>query len=184
MKKYLLPGRTANANSDIENCDAAKRRFPMNRRPANRHAGFTLIELMVTVAIVAILAAIAYPSYRDYVLRGQLVDGTNGLAAMRADMERFYQDNRSYLKTGSFVPPCTSTDTKTNIVGTFQLSCATTPAATSTTFTLQAVGSGPTKGFTFTVDQLGVQGTTITGVSGWTGCSKIWVTRRGQACPA
>lgn len=144
-----------------------------------RAAGFTLIEVMVTVAIVAILAAVALPSYRDYVLRGQLVDGTNGLAALRADMERFYQDNRSYLKTGTFVPPCS----KTNVAGYFTLSCTTSPAATSTTYTLQAVGSGPTAGFTFMVDQLGVQSTTITGVSGWTGCDKAWVTRRGQACP-
>lgn len=148
-------------------------------------AGFTLIEVMVTVAIVAILASLALPSYRDYVLRGQLVDGTNGLSAMRADMERFYQDNRSYLKTGSFVPPCTATSTRTNVVGNFTLSCTTDPAATSTTYTLQAVGSGPTTGFTFFVDQLGVQSTTIDSkVSGWSGCNKAWVTKRGQACPA
>ncbi|MGJ7501690.1 type IV pilin protein [Variovorax sp. ZT5P49] len=144
-------------------------------------AGFTLIEVMITVAIVAILASLALPSYRDYVLRGQLVDGTNGLSAMRADMERFYQDNRSYLKTGTFVPPCS----KTTVVGYFTLSCTTDPAATSTSYTLQAVGSGPTTGFTFFVDQLGVQSTTIDSkVSGWTGCKAAWVTRRGQACPA
>ncbi|MGF6348909.1 type IV pilin protein [Variovorax sp. W2I14] len=148
-----------------------------------RIAGFTLIEVMITVAIVAVLASIALPSYRDYVLRGQLVDGTNGLAAMRADMERYYQDNRTYLKTGAFVPPCTATASRANVSGTFQLSCAAAPAATSTTYTLQAVGSGPTKGFTFTVDQLGLQGTTVEGVSGWTGCDKAWVTKRGQACP-
>ncbi|MBT2336432.1 prepilin-type N-terminal cleavage/methylation domain-containing protein [Variovorax paradoxus] len=153
------------------------------KRRKHRAAGFTLIEVMITVAIVAILAAVALPSYRDYVLRGQLVDGTNGLAAMRADMERYYQDNRTYLKVDPFVPPCTATATKTNIVGHFQLSCAADPAATSTTYKLLAVGSGPTAGFTFSVDQLGVQASTITGVSGWTGCDKAWVTRRGQACP-
>ena len=102
---------------------------------------------------------------------------------MRADMERYYQDNRTYLKTGTFVPPCTATTARTNVVGTFQLSCASDPAATSTTYTLQAVGSGPTAGFTFTVNQLGVQGTTINNKTGWTGCDKAWVTRRGQSCP-
>ncbi|MGJ7505309.1 MULTISPECIES: type IV pilin protein [unclassified Variovorax] len=152
-----------------------------DRHRSPKDLGFTLIEVMITVAIVAILAAVALPSYRDYVLRGQLVDGTNGLAAMRADMERYYQDNRTYDKANGFVPPCIATASRTNVVGTFQLSCVT--AATSTTYTLQAIGSGPTKGFTFMVDQLGVQSTTITSVSGWTGCDKTWVTRRGQSCP-
>jgi prepilin-type N-terminal cleavage/methylation domain-containing protein len=163
-------------------------RTPRRRRAAvaagRSVAAFTLIEMMITVAIVAILAAIAIPSYRDYVLRGQLVDGTNGLSAMRADMERYYQDNRTYLKTGNFVPPCTATAARTNVSGTFQLSCASAPAATSTTYTLQAVGSGPTDGFTFTVDQQGVQSTTVNNKTGWTGCDKTWVSRRGQSCPA
>ena len=74
----------------------------MRRRPSQ---GFTLIELMITVAIVAILAAIAYPNYRNYVIRGQLVDATQGLSAVRANMERYYQDNRSYLAVGAFNPP-------------------------------------------------------------------------------
>ena len=63
--------------------------MPNAFQPRLSSRGFTLIEVMITVAIVAILAAIALPSYRDYILRGQLVDGQNGLAAMRANMERF-----------------------------------------------------------------------------------------------
>jgi prepilin-type N-terminal cleavage/methylation domain-containing protein len=153
-------------------------RQPMRDRRGSR--GFTLIEVMITVAIIAILAGIAVPNYRDYVLRGQLVEGTNALSAMRADMERFFQDNRSYLKTGDFVPPCTASDAKPNNFGTFKLTCS---ASTATSYTLQAAGSGATNGFVFKINQLGVQSTEITGVSGWSGCTKAWITKRGQACP-
>lgn len=144
-----------------------------------RNRGFTLIEVMITVAIVAILAAIALPSYRDHVLRGQLVDATTGLSAMRANMERFFQDNRTYNTTGSFTSPCLVDEDKRR-VGTFQLSCVTTPSATA--FTLQAVGSGATSGFTFTVDQQNNRTTTVTGVSGWNSCANDWIGRRGQTC--
>src|SRR5580704_18967202 len=77
--------------------------FPMRHGRSQR---FTLIELMIVVAIVAILTTIAYPNYRDYVIRGQLVDATQGLAAVRANMERYFQDNRSYATVGPFPVPC------------------------------------------------------------------------------
>ena len=142
--------------------------------------GFTLIEVMITVAIVAILAAIALPSYRDYILRGQLLDGQNGLAAMRANMERFYQDNRTYNSVGTtFISPCL-VDVSLRKAGSFTLSCDGTPTATA--FTLQAVGSGTTNGFTFKVDERNQRSTTVTGVPGWNSCANDWVTKKGQTC--
>jgi type IV pilus assembly protein PilE len=146
-----------------------------------RSRGFTLIELMVTVAIVAILAAIAYPSYRDYVLRGQLVDATSGLSTMRANMERYFQDNRTYLSTGTYTSPCLVSSTL-RVVGTFTLSCdGTYGGVAATTFTLVATGSGSTSGFVFTVDQANNRATPLAG-SSWTTCATDWVTRRGQSC--
>jgi type IV pilus assembly protein PilE len=62
-----------------------------------RQSAFTLIELMVTIAIIAILAGIALPSYTQYVLRGKLVEGHTNLLAMRTKMEMYFQDNRSYV---------------------------------------------------------------------------------------
>jgi len=62
-----------------------------------QHAkGFTLLELMITVVIVAILAGIALPSYNDYVLRGRFQEATGNLADLRVKMEQFYMDNRGY----------------------------------------------------------------------------------------
>ncbi len=148
--------------------------------PKGKQHGFTLIELMITVAIIGILSSIAYPSYRDYVLRGQIVDATNGLATLRANMERYFQDNRTYNSTGAFTSPCLvpAAQRKT---GSFQLSCTVTP--TDTTYAIQAAGSGSTDGFTYAVNQINVQSTTITGSSGWTSCATAWVLKRGQACP-
>jgi len=62
----------------------------------SNHSGFTLIELMVVVAIVAILAAVALPAYNDYVTRSKLTDAVTGLSDFRVRMEQFYQDNRRY----------------------------------------------------------------------------------------
>lgn len=58
--------------------------------------GFTLIELMVTIVVIGILAAIALPSYNDYVLRSKFVEATGNLADLRVKMEQYYADNRRY----------------------------------------------------------------------------------------
>jgi type IV pilus assembly protein PilE len=144
-------------------------------RPTAHDRGFTLIELMITVAIVAILSMVAYPSYRDYVIRGHITDGINGLSAVRANMERHFQDNRTYATVGAFTTPCGTATTH----GTFTVSCQGTPDGT--TFTVQAVGSGPTNGFTFTINQLDVRATTAA-PAGWATCATKWITKKGQAC--
>ncbi len=142
--------------------------------------GFTLIELLITVGIIGILTMVAYPSYRDYLIRGQLTDGTNGLANMRAQMERYFQDNRTYASTGTFVTPCAATAVASRTFGSFVVSCTATPTATA--FTLQAVGSGQTSGFTFTINEQDVRATTAV-PSGWSStCATTWITKRNQAC--
>lgn len=150
----------------------------MDKRP---QSGFTLIEVMIVVAIIGILAAIGYPSYRDYVTRGRLVDATAGLSAMRADMERHFQDNRTYATVGAFTTPCAKGTDASRTVGSFLLSCDGTP--TGTGFVIQAVGSGPLSGFTFKVDQSNVQSTAaVPSGSGYNTCTTRWMTKKGQTC--
>jgi len=154
-------------------------RRSMRSRPCRERArGFTLIELMIVVAIVAILAGVALPSYRDYVLRGHLADASNGLATMRAQMERHYQDNRTYATSGAFTTPCAAA-AATRTFGAFVVSCVGTPTATA--FTLQAEGSGAANGFTFTVTQADVRATTAA-PAGWNTCATKWLLRKGESC--
>jgi len=147
----------------------------------NKAGGFTLIELMIVVVIVAILAAIAIPAYSSYVLRGKLVEGMNGLTFMRTKMEQFYQDNRTYVTvsgTTTYTTPCENTSEQT--WGTFTVTCQD-GYPTSTAYVLQAEGSGMTEGFTFTIDQSGNKETTDV-PSGWTSSDSCWVMRKDGSC--
>jgi type IV pilus assembly protein PilE len=61
--------------------------------------GFTLIELMVTVAIVGIIAAVAYPSYTDYVVKGNRAAAQAYMLALANKQEQFMLDSRQYSGT-------------------------------------------------------------------------------------
>lgn len=61
-----------------------------------RAAGFTLVELMIVVAIIGILAAIAYPSYIDSVRKGKRADGRAALTSLLQQQERYFTQNNTY----------------------------------------------------------------------------------------
>ncbi|KQW02671.1 fimbrial assembly protein [Rhizobacter sp. Root1221] len=144
-----------------------------------RQRGFTLIEVMIVVAIIAILASIAIPSYRDYIIRGQLTEATTALSGYRAKMERHFQDNRDYRTVGTFVTPCALGNDASRTIGKFVVSCAGTP--TSTTYIVQAVGTGSMSGFTLSVNEKDEQKSDA-GPAGYGVCARHWILKRGQAC--
>lgn len=133
-------------------------KFTSHKRPSHE-AGFTLIEAMVTVAIIGILAAVAVPSYTSYVTRSKLTEATNNLADMRIKMEQSYQDNRVYGATTVCGPAMPGTsDTKY-----FAITCTT--ATPWTTFTLTAksrasVGLGASEDYVYTINELNAKKTT------------------------
>jgi len=141
---------------------------------AARHRGFTLIELMIVVAIVAIFSAVALPAYQGYVLRGRISDGQSALAAFSTSMQQYYQDNRTFAgacgTSGVGALPTASTY--------FTYSCSNLGA---TSFLATATGTGAASGFTFTVDQDGNRQTTAV-PSGWTSSTTCWVRNSSGSC--
>lgn len=139
-----------------------------------RNLGFTLIELMVVVAIVGILATIAYPAYTDYLIRARIPDATSGLAAKRVQMEQYFQDNRTYVGA----PACDPDATTSRF---FTFSC--NPAATATTYTLAAVGVAPMAGFGYTLNQANARASNITR-TGWANPNPntCWAIRKDGSC--
>ena len=137
-----------------------------------RNRGFTLIEIMITIAIIGIASAIAVPSYRDYVTRGRLADAFSTLATVQPNAEQFWANTRSFVNF----------DTLSNDfpAATAYFSYALSGASASA-YTVTATGRGAVAGFVYTIDQQGNRATT--GVpSGWTANAGCWVDRRGGAC--
>jgi len=148
-----------------------------------RQSGFTLIELMVTVAIIAILAGVALPSYTQFVTRSKLQEASSNLMAMRTKMELYFQDNRSWTPAPPAPQPCTAGSGAALPAGLkhFTITC---PAAdlTATTYKVQVDGMGELAGLTMTVDQANVR-RTVSVPAGWTPpATNCWITRKNGQC--
>lgn len=131
----------------------------------HRNQGFTLIELMITVAIVGILAAIAYPSYQEQIRRTHRTDAQSDLMELAQWMERRYTTANSYALPSGGLP-----FTQTPRSGTARYNLTVVVGTGNQTYTLTATPAGAQASDscgTMTLNQAGVRTKTGTATDCW-----------------
>jgi len=149
-----------------------------------RSPGFTLLEVMITMAIVAILTAIAIPSYSEYLRRSRVTEAFATLSGMRVKMEQYFQDNRSYAPGPPATPACGAPPSVAPVppaTVNFTYDC---PALGANNYTVRARGNPGTivDGFTYTIDDQNARTTVMVAPSPWPSNGACWVTKRDGSC--
>jgi type IV pilus assembly protein PilE len=106
-----------------------------------KNRGFTLVELMVVVAIVAILTLVAFPAYQDQMRKTRRSDAKVALTELANRQEKFFSDNQRY--TGTIVGSPGLTYTMSLSPERYYTLSAQAPSNTSYTLTATAVATGP-----------------------------------------
>lgn len=133
-----------------------------------RQSGFTLIELMIVVAIIGILSAVAIPQYNGYTMRARLVEAHSMLSSTQPRLEMYWANEHTYAGFQE-IP-----DTSKNFTYTLT-------SADQTSYLLTATGQDAAAGFVFTIDQAGNRVTSAV-PSGWTAKDNCWVDRKEGLC--
>lgn len=125
----------------------------------NNNNGFTLLELIITVVIVAILASIAIPSYQNYITRSKIKEAQSNLIALSLSAENYYQRTLNYptatINSSSALSSDTVFKTWAPSSNAFEYKYASTDGAT---YTLTATGNDPkVSGCTLTLTNTGVK---------------------------
>jgi len=147
-------------------------------RRRHRMPGFTLIEVMIVVVIVGILAAIALPSYFQFIERSKIIDGTTKLGDFRSKMEKYFQDNRFYTTVAGGAV-CGINDPAVSASDYFQIKCT---GATDTTYVVTATGIAGKgmSGFSYTINQRNDKSSS--GPGGYYTSATCWALRKDGSC--
>jgi type IV pilus assembly protein PilE len=163
---------------------------PMKNQQGKKQHGFTLLELMIVLVIVAIISAIAIPAYQDYTIRSKIPMATSILSNTQVALEQWYQDNRTYAggpcspaANDYFTFSCPSSGTTGN--GTAYPS----PNPSSTGYMILATGKGNMAGFDFVAGLDSTKGSwkeswiSSTSHPNWNASqSNCWITNKGGKC--
>ncbi len=161
-----------------EVANQVERRVSKSPAPMAAQAGFTLLELMIVVAIIAILAGIVFPNYSAYVVRSKITEATSNLSQTRILMEQYFQDRRRYTTAaggatcGASLPP-----PSTSAMFNYAAVC------TDSTYRITATGiaSQGMAGFVFDINETNVRRTvsfpTATGLP-----LNCWIDRSSGSC--
>ena len=160
-----------------------ERGLEMRHKIEKKMSGFTLIELMITVVVVGILAAIAYPSYTEYVFKSKRSDAKAGLVQLQLAQEKYRANCLQYATGLGTAMTCSSTvstadDDAHNLVGStsspdnyYTLSIS---SANQTTYTLTATATGAQLGDTncktLSINQAGTKSSTNSSNAASSGC--------------
>jgi type IV pilus assembly protein PilE len=148
----------------------------------NAQRGFTLLELMIVVAVIGILAMIGLPGYSDYVKRGKIAEATSSLSEVRVKLEQYFLDNRTYLGADAANLPCNATVLSAG-KKYFTYACSNLGAGTYTVTATGVAGEGMS-GFTYSIDQQNTR-QTAAAPSGWAAATmptNCWITKKGGVC--
>lgn len=129
-----------------------------------QNSGFTIVEVLITVAIIAIIAAVALPSYQQYLIKTRRVDAANALLKIHAEQEKYYFENNTYMSDAVFRTQNTARSWLPDY-----------PTTSSSYYTIAIAANGGTlqDGFVATATPTGIQAND-------TDCTSISLNSNGQ----